>query len=113
MLPSRILLVAIAAGLATAAAARDQAGTAPRDPADPGAALAPLVYQSPFSGYRSFADGPVGSWRAVNDEVGRIGGWKVYAREVFEAMESEKRGEPAAGARPAPEAPAGAGPGGK
>ena len=38
-------------------------------------------YESALSGYRRFADQPVGDWREANDLVGRIGGWKTYARE--------------------------------
>jgi hypothetical protein len=63
---------------------------APRDPADPAAQVAALGYQSPFAGYRRFADRGAGPWRALNDEVARIGGWKAYAREVFEANEAAK-----------------------
>jgi hypothetical protein len=40
------------------------------------------VYRSAFEGYRAFADEPVRSWRETNDTVGRIGGWKAYAREI-------------------------------
>jgi hypothetical protein len=67
-----------------------QAGPAPRDPADPAAQVAASEYQSPFAGYRPFADRGVGPWRELNDEVARIGGWRAYAREVFEANEAAK-----------------------
>ena len=40
-----------------------------------------LTHRSAFEGYRPFAEQPVGSWREANDVVGRIGGWKAYARE--------------------------------
>jgi hypothetical protein len=40
------------------------------------------VYRSAFDGYRAFTDQPVLSWRESNDLVGRIGGWKAYAREA-------------------------------
>lgn len=38
-------------------------------------------YQSGFQGYESWQ--PVGSrdWRAANDRVAEIGGWRTYARE--------------------------------
>ena len=39
------------------------------------------AYRSAFDGYRGFTDQPVQSWRKANDDVGRIGGWKAYARE--------------------------------
>ena len=42
----------------------------------------PVVrYESALSGYQRFADQPVGDWREANELVGRIGGWKTYARE--------------------------------
>ena len=48
----------------------------------PAAAEGPRpAYRSAFDGYRGFTDQPVGSWRKANDGVGRIGGWKAYARE--------------------------------
>lgn len=41
-----------------------------------------LGYRSTFEGYRAFADEKVGSWRDANDTVGRIGGWRAYAKEA-------------------------------
>ena len=41
-----------------------------------------LQYVSPLQTYMAYADQPVGSWREANDLVGRIGGWRAYAREV-------------------------------
>ncbi len=54
------------------------------------AASAPAGWPSAFDGYRRFADAPPADWRAANDTVGRIGGWRAYAREAQE-------GGPAAG----------------
>lgn len=39
-------------------------------------------YASAFDGYRRFDDQKVQPWREANDTVGRIGGWRAYAREV-------------------------------
>jgi hypothetical protein len=50
-------------------------------PAEPGAFAVP-PHQSPFSGYRRYADQRVEPWRETNDRVGRIGGWRAYAREA-------------------------------
>ena len=97
----RIVLAAVAACLSASAFAQEPSGAPVRDPADPGSVVAPVVYSSPFSGYRRYADGEVGPWRAVNDEVGRIGGWKVYARESYEAAEAEKRQAADPGSPPA------------
>jgi hypothetical protein len=34
----------------------------------------PLAYESAFETYRPYREEPVADWRAVNDEVGRVGG---------------------------------------
>ena len=96
--------LALAAGLAAAGAvAQGVAAPAARDPADPRAEAPPLVHRSSFATYRVFTgDGP-GSWRGANDEVARIGGWKAYAREAYEAS---KAAQPApGGAAGSPAAP--------
>lgn len=79
-----------AALLALACAASAQ--TPPRpDPLDPGAMVPRAVHNSPLAGYRRPGDAAAGDWRAVNDAVARIGGWRAYAREA-------SRPEPAASA---------------
>lgn len=40
------------------------------------------AYRSAFTGFRGFAEQPVGSWRQANDLVGTVGGWRSYAREA-------------------------------
>lgn len=39
-------------------------------------------WRSAMEGYSPFADQPTGNWKAANDEVGKIGGWRAYAREA-------------------------------
>ena len=41
-----------------------------------------LEYRSAFERYNRFEDPPSRSWREANDTVGRIGGWRAYAREA-------------------------------
>lgn len=66
--------IAAAAGAQTAApAAADP--QAPHGTADSG-------YRSSFDGYQRFTQEQVGSWKDANDNVGRIGGWREYAKEV-------------------------------
>lgn len=90
--------------LASPAFGQAPTGAASASPTDPGAGTAPVTYASPFAGYRPFAHESPAPWRGVNDEVGRIGGWKAYAREVFEAQKSQAApGKDAA--RPASPAP--------
>lgn len=52
------------------------------DASDPKAIVPPLVYRSAFQGYRPNAEAEVGKWKETNDKVGRIGGWRVYAKEA-------------------------------
>jgi hypothetical protein len=51
----------------------------------PVAAPATATYRSAFEDYRPFADETATPWRETNDTVGRIGGWKAYARQAREA----------------------------
>ena len=88
-----IVLLAASAG----AVAQPSAGSGRPDPMDSRAPVPPTVHQSPFAHYRPFAAEVLGPWKAVNDEVGRIGGWKVYAREVYEATRQEEQASGAAG----------------
>ncbi|MFA6313365.1 MAG: hypothetical protein WCV99_10670 [Sterolibacterium sp.] len=43
-----------------------------------------MDYQSALSKYRAFQDEKISSWKASNDNVARIGGWRAYAREASE-----------------------------
>ncbi len=49
-------------------------------------------YRSVFDQYLSFEYLPDTDWRKANDEVGRIGGWKTYARQVQreQALQAEQ-----------------------
>jgi hypothetical protein len=49
----------------------------------PPAPQAPAVeYQSIFDRYLKYVEQPVAAWRESNDNVGRVGGWRAYAREA-------------------------------
>lgn len=96
LLSSRCCWLALAVAALPAAAQTP----APRpDPTDPAAATAPLSHRSALAGYRrgAAADAPPQDWRAANDQVERIGGWRAYAREATAPA-------PAASAVPAPAA---------
>jgi hypothetical protein len=58
------------------------APTARPDPLDAKASVPALSYRSSFSRYRGLGDDKSVTWREANDAVGRIGGWRVYAREA-------------------------------
>ena len=40
------------------------------------------VYRSAFEGYRPYTDDKLLNWKDANDTTGRIGGWRVYAKEA-------------------------------
>ena len=58
---------------------------------------------SAFSGYRAYNDEGVSNWKAANESVARIGGWREYARQAQE-QESKEGTEGTPPARAAPEA---------
>ncbi len=61
-----------------------------------------LTYRSTFDTYQRFTDEKVGSWRDANDTVGRIGGWRAYAKEGREATPQGSPTPPGAGAPSSP-----------
>lgn len=83
-----ILTLLCGALLGLAAQAQPSTHAQPASLGNPASADAPAVrvpYRSPFEGYRPHRDITPGPWRAMNEEVARIGGWKAYAREAHEA----------------------------
>lgn len=36
---------------------------------------------APFDRYQGWRDTPLTDWRAANDRVGEVGGWRTYLRE--------------------------------
>lgn len=81
-------LLAIVSAASVSGALAQGAGVAAappgvRDPGDPQAAVPAVRYRSAFERYRANAEVEVGSWRQSNDDVGRIGGWRVYGREAI------------------------------
>lgn len=48
---------------------------------------------SPLQDYTPFSDQEVGNWIEMNETVGRIGGWRIYAMEPY-----RKEGAPMGGA---------------
>lgn len=87
-----------------------QAGPSAAQAASAPASSAPeTLYRSAFKGYKRFTDEPVQSWKAANDRVGQIGGWRTYAREAAGGEAGEPAGtgghaghgnEPAGGQNP-------------
>ena len=61
-------------------------------------------FRSAFEAYRTHADPPAIGWRQANDTVGRIGGWRAYAREA-QGQPLEALAAPASASAPSPVAP--------
>ena len=75
----RFLAAALAlAGAAGPALARSG------DPADPGAAVRPLAHRSTLAARAASAppETAPGDWRAANERVRAVGGWRTYLREA-------------------------------
>lgn len=64
-----------------------------------------LMYESPLRAYKAYADQSVESWREANDRVGRIGGWRAYAREIQTGVPAQDLPAPAKAPADAPKAP--------
>jgi hypothetical protein len=43
-----------------------------------------LNFKSTFDHYKSYTDEKITPWKAANDEVGKIGGWRAYQKEANE-----------------------------
>ena len=61
------------------------------DPEDVPASRRPAIgYESAMDAYEMFEEGDGPDWVEANDEVGRIGGWKTYAREIYESASGDE-----------------------
>lgn len=67
----------------------------PADPLDATAQVPLLLHRSALASFRHLGASDPLPWREANDRVGRIGGWRAYAREA-------NAPEAAASAPPAP-----------
>jgi hypothetical protein len=100
------LVLAAAACMPAVAAAQPAANPQTPQPDDWRVPVPALVYESAFARYRPLFESAVSSWKSVNDEVGRIGGWKVYARESYETTAPVAAGGTSPTAPPPPVTPA-------
>lgn len=78
----RWLLPVVALTATLAAHSQPTGRVANPDPSDPRAITPPMVHESSFAHYRKFSEEKPIAWREANDTVGRIGGWRTYAREA-------------------------------
>lgn len=82
--PCRALALALL-GSATVLALAQPRSTSAHPAADPLHAAAPLPPPDvgpAWADYRRHAEPPRRDWKDANAEVGRIGGWRAYAREA-------------------------------
>jgi hypothetical protein len=86
----KIVFVALAAAVASAAYAQSSARP---DPNDPKAQVPGVQYRSAFSEYQSYRDPEIEKWREVNDQVKDLGGHKGHAAKP--AAKASAKPEPA------------------
>lgn len=93
------LIIRSAAASAVCCASLSPAFAAP-DPSMADSPTPSMQYKSPFKDYRPLGDDKRTPWRDANDEVGKIGGWRVYLRESQEASKAATETAPALKAAP-------------
>lgn len=102
-----LLPVAALTALTAARAGDPLADPGQPSPLDAQVRVPAVVYDSAFKSYRAHADDPLQSWPQALETVGRIGGWRAYAREAAPTPTEAPQGSAAAPA--APPAPIGHG----
>lgn len=85
----------------TAATVYAQAVLPPPGPSPAPSAASPSAYKSALEGYQPYRDEKIQPWKESNNTVGKIGGWRAYAKEAA---------EPASQGGTAPAAPSAANP---
>lgn len=76
---SPALLAALTLTVLSASLAHAQTATKPST-AQPAADVAP--YRSAFEGYQPYTGEKIANWKAANEKVDAIGGWREYARQA-------------------------------
>ena len=67
-------------------------------PLDSAASGSSTPFKSAFEGYQAYSDDKMSNWRAANDEVARIGGWREYAKQTKE-LDAKPVATPASAAK--------------
>lgn len=63
---------------------------------------APAAFRSALEGYKPYTDEKTVNWKEVNDNAGRIGGWREYAKEASQPESGARQPAPDAATRPGP-----------
>ena len=58
-----------------------------------------------FDGYKPYADDPMTNWKAANDSVAQIGGWREYAKQAQQPENTPGVAGKAVEATPRPDTP--------
>ena len=91
-LKSRYAPILVGMSVCASAALANTSAATP-DPTDAAATVPALKYESPFAAYRQLGEDKNTVWRDANDTVGKIGGWRAYAREAAKSREAEEVGK--------------------
>ena len=82
-------LIAAALGVMLASASHAQPGPTAPAAASQASSPAPATLAaksgagaSAFDGYKPYTDEPIGNWKAANENVAQIGGWREYAKQA-------------------------------
>ena len=74
--------LAVSSSLLTLAASAQTPAASPASAA--ASASVALEYRSALEGYQRYSEEKMVPWREANDAVGKIGGWRAYAKEAAE-----------------------------
>ena len=80
----RWLLAAVTGALLAGAAHAQVPSVGQATAGEPATAPISAAAGSPsaFEGYKLYTDEPVGNWKAANEAVAKIGGWREYAKQA-------------------------------
>jgi hypothetical protein len=76
------VLLTVAALAACASAPVEPNAPERAQPWQPEANVPAPAHASAFATYRPHVEQPLAEWRAVNEAVNRVGGWRTYGREA-------------------------------
>lgn len=54
----------------------------------------PAAFRSALEGYQPYTDEKIVPWKEANDNVGRIGGWREYAKEARQPQAPDAASKP-------------------
>jgi hypothetical protein len=94
--PGLVALPVLALALWTSAAHGQAAppAAAPDTPATAMPDTTPAAFRSALEGYKPYADDSMVPWKEANDSVGRIGGWREYARQARQPQAPDAAARP-------------------